>query len=120
MQLSAGGIVSEVLFSESEKAFEWGAGVLALVTMIYVMVGGMRSVAWSEVSQGSRLIAGMLIAVEPMIAVGGSEIHTESQRWPIRTRDGSNSVHYEADVLITENGPRDLTEGMDQLPDVVG
>jgi len=63
---------------------------------------------------------GMLVAVEPMIAVGGPEIVSTARQWPIFTDDGSISVHYEADVLITEEGPRDLTEGMDQLPDIVG
>jgi len=63
---------------------------------------------------------GMLIAVEPMISVGGPEIDSRPRRWPIFTPDGSLSVHYEADVLITEDGPRNLTEGMDALPDVVG
>lgn len=63
---------------------------------------------------------GMLIAVEPMIAVGTSEIRTHAKKWPIYTPDGSLAVHYEADILITENGPRNLTEGMWDLPDVVG
>ncbi|NNF45005.1 MAG: type I methionyl aminopeptidase [Phycisphaerales bacterium] len=63
---------------------------------------------------------GMLIAVEPMIAIGGPEIFSEHKQWPIFTEDRSLSVHYESDVLITEEGPRDLTEGMDQLPDLVG
>jgi methionyl aminopeptidase len=63
---------------------------------------------------------GMLVAVEPMIAVGTGEIVSEGKQWPIYTADGSLSVHYEADILITEDGPVDLTEGMDRLPDVVG
>jgi len=63
---------------------------------------------------------GMLIAVEPMIAVGTHYIKADQKAWPIYTADGSLSVHYEADVLITEDGPRDLTEGMQELPDVVG
>ena len=63
---------------------------------------------------------GMLLAVEPMVAVGTGEITSGDQQWPIRTADGSLAVHYEADVLITEDGPRDLTEGLDELPDVVG
>jgi len=63
---------------------------------------------------------GMLLAVEPMIAVGTREIRTKAKQWPIFTADGSLSVHYEADVLITEDGPRNLTEGMDRLPDIVG
>lgn len=63
---------------------------------------------------------GMLLAVEPMIAVGTSAIRSEPRKWPIFTADGSLSVHYEADVMITADGPRNLTEGMWDLPDVVG
>lgn len=63
---------------------------------------------------------GMLLAVEPMLAVGTSDIRSDKREWPIFTADDSLSVHYEADVLITSDGPRNLTEGMDDLPDVVG
>ena len=63
---------------------------------------------------------GMMLAVEPMIAIGTGEISQAKNTWPIFTADGSMSVHYEHDVLITEDGPRVLTEGMDELPDVVG
>jgi methionyl aminopeptidase len=69
---------------------------------------------------GRTFHPGMLLAVEPMIAAGTSQINSRAKRWPIFTADGSLSVHYEANVLITESGPRDLTEGMDQLPDIVG
>ncbi|MHC5005008.1 MAG: M24 family metallopeptidase [Planctomycetota bacterium] len=70
--------------------------------------------------QWKQFKPGLLVAVEPMIAVGTSSIVSEPGDWPIRTADGSLSVHYEADVLITPDGPRDLTEGMADLPDVVG
>lgn len=63
---------------------------------------------------------GMLLAVEPMIAVSSSETRTVGREWPIRTADGSLSVHYEADVLITPDGPRNLTARLFDLPDVVG
>jgi len=63
---------------------------------------------------------GMLLAVEPMLAMGTDYIRGDNKAWPIYTADGSLSVHYEADVLITEDGPRDLTEGMQNLPDIVG
>jgi methionyl aminopeptidase len=63
---------------------------------------------------------GMLLAVEPMLAVGTAEIFSEQRQWPIYTADRSLSVHYEANVLITRDGPRNLTEGMDDLPDIVG
>jgi len=63
---------------------------------------------------------GMLLAVEPMIAVGTPEIRSHGKQWPIFTADGSLAVHYEADVLVTSDSPRDLTEGMQDLPDIVG
>ena len=59
------------------------------------------------------------MAVEPMIAVGSGDIIYYGKAWPIYTADGSLSVHYEADLLVTENGARDLTDGMSQLPDIV-
>jgi len=63
---------------------------------------------------------GMLLAVEPMIAIGTGQIRTDQGHWPIFTDDGSLSVHYEADVMITPDGPRNLTEGLEDLPDIVG
>lgn len=63
---------------------------------------------------------GLLVAVEPMLAVGTGATASQPRRWPIHTADGSLAVHYEADVLIMADGPRNLTAGMDDLPDVVG
>ena len=63
---------------------------------------------------------GTLVAVEPMIAVGSRVKREFHKQWPIMTMDGSLAVHYEADVLVTPDGPRDLTEGMTGLPDIVG
>ncbi len=60
---------------------------------------------------------GTLVAVEPMIAIGTGKTLQAARQWPIRTADGSMSVHYEHDVLITDHGPRILTEGLDDLPD---
>jgi methionyl aminopeptidase len=68
----------------------------------------------------TKMKPGMLLAVEPMIAAGTEYIKTVGRKWAIRTADNSLAVHYEADVLITEDGPRDLTEGMQDLPDIVG
>lgn len=62
---------------------------------------------------------GMLLAVEPMIAVGTGRITQHGNAWPLDIADGSQSVHYEADILITEDGPRNLTAGLEKLPDVV-
>ncbi|MEX0701662.1 MAG: sodium:solute symporter family protein [Planctomycetales bacterium] len=78
MQINAGGIVAKelALFDTWTVLDSWGLGlidaerrsfvigsiVLAAITMIYIMVGGMRSVAWTDLVQGAMLIAGMLIA----------------------------------------------------------
>jgi methionyl aminopeptidase len=67
-----------------------------------------------------RCEPGMLLAVEPMIAIGTGEVRQRGREWPVYTADGSTSVHYEHDVLVTPEGPRILTEGMEQLPDIVG
>ena len=73
---------------------------------------------WPDAFRSFR--PGMLVAVEPMIAVSTTEIRSEGREWPIFTADGSRSVHHEADVLITANGPVNLTAGLFDLPDVVG
>ncbi len=73
---------------------------------------------WTEAWKTFR--PGMLIAVEPMIALSSSEIVSRGPEWPIFTADGSLSVHYEADVLIAGDGPRNLTERLFDLPDIVG
>lgn len=62
---------------------------------------------------------GTLVAVEPMIALGTSELAPPRGKWPERTADGSLSVHYEHDVLITETGNRVLTEGLEETKDVI-
>jgi methionyl aminopeptidase len=63
---------------------------------------------------------GMLLALEPMLALGTASIQSEPRKWPIYTADLSLSVHYEADVLVTQEGPRNLTQTMADLPDIVG
>lgn len=73
---------------------------------------------WEDAKTPCR--PGTLIAVEPMISLGSADVVQHKNAWPVYTADGSMSVHYEHDVLITEDGPRVLTEGMEQLPDIVG
>ncbi len=78
------------------------------------------SSAW-EWPDGARMIEpGTLVAVEPMVAVGTGQSFSKPRQWPVWTADGSLSVHYEHDVLITNDGNVVLTEGLDDLPDLVG
>lgn len=63
---------------------------------------------------------GTLVALEPMLAVGTGRTKQDRKRWPIFTADGSMSVHYEADILVTTDGNENLTAAMWELPDIVG
>lgn len=71
MQIQAGGILAAQLFP-GENSFVIGAVLLSAITMLYIMIGGMRSVAWTDVIQGGLLIFGMLVAgVATMYLLGG-------------------------------------------------
>jgi len=56
-----------------------------------------------------KLVAGLTIAIEPMVNAGAAGTRTLPDRWTIVTVDGSRSAHFEHTVAITENGPRVLT-----------
>jgi methionyl aminopeptidase len=60
--------------------------------------------------QGPRLKVGMVLAIEPMVNVGGPEVKVLSDHWTAVTRDGSLSAHFEHTVAVTENGPAILTK----------
>lgn len=60
--------------------------------------------------RGVKLKAGMTLAVEPMINIGGWEVDWLDDDWTVVTRDRSLSAHYENTILITENEPKLLTE----------
>jgi methionyl aminopeptidase len=59
--------------------------------------------------QGPELREGMVLAIEPMVNVGGVEVEVGDDSWAIYTKDGSLSAHFEHTVAITKNGPRILT-----------
>jgi len=59
--------------------------------------------------EGPELYAGMILAIEPMINLGGSRIVTLSDGWTVVTEDRSLSVHFENTILITKGEPEVLT-----------
>ncbi|WP_312941382.1 type I methionyl aminopeptidase [Oscillibacter sp.] len=59
--------------------------------------------------RGPRLLAGMTIAVEPMVNAGSASIYQMSDGWTVRTADGKNAAHYENTILITDGEPEILT-----------
>lgn len=58
--------------------------------------------------RGPRLEPGLVLAIEPMVNVGGSGVSLDADGWTARTADGSLSAHFEFSVAVTEDGPRVL------------
>lgn len=59
---------------------------------------------YGERGKGPRLKAGMVLAIEPMVNAGGSELNILDNGWTAVTRDKSRSAHFEHTVAITEDG----------------
>jgi methionyl aminopeptidase len=59
--------------------------------------------------RGPKLKSGMVLAIEPMIAMGDWDVEILDDNWTAITRDRSLSAHYEHTVAITEKGPEILS-----------
>jgi methionyl aminopeptidase len=59
--------------------------------------------------RGPRLMVGQVLAIEPMVNAGGSEVVTQADGWTVVTKDGSRSAHYEHTVAIGPDGPEILS-----------
>ena len=59
---------------------------------------------YGTVGRGTRLCAGMVIAIEPMVNVGTEEVYELADGWTVKTRDSSLSAHYENTVALTSDG----------------
>ena len=57
-----------------------------------------------------RLTEGMVLAVEPIIAMGTGRSETADDGWTIRTVDGAPAAHYEETIIITADVPILVTE----------
>lgn len=65
---------------------------------------------FGERGKGIRLKKGMVLAIEPMVNMGGSEISIASDGWTAYARDLSLSAHFEHTVAIREEGPEILSK----------
>ena len=65
--------------------------------------------------EGPRLRAGMVLAIEPMVNLGGADVVTLSDQWTVVTADRQLSAHFEHTVAIGEDGPEilSLVEGFE-------
>jgi methionyl aminopeptidase len=53
----------------------------------------------------SRLFAGMVLAIEPMVNMGTHKVKVLRDGWTVITSDKKPSAHFEHSVAVTENGP---------------
>jgi methionyl aminopeptidase len=56
-----------------------------------------------------RLEPGIVLAIEPMVAMGTKEVRTLDDGWTVETKNHGVSAHFEHTVAMTREGPRVLT-----------
>ncbi|MFQ6070258.1 MAG: type I methionyl aminopeptidase [Candidatus Aminicenantales bacterium] len=54
--------------------------------------------------RGPKIRRGLVLAIEPMIAIGGWEVEILTDNWTAVTADHSLSAHFENTVALTDNG----------------
>jgi len=62
-----------------------------------------------RVGDKTLLKSGMVIAIEPMLNLGGDEVFVEDDNWGVVTKDKKPSAHFEHTVLCTDDEPVMLT-----------
>ena len=58
----------------------------------------------SEKKTTPRILAGMVLAIEPMVNLGTFEVKVLKDGWTVITKDKSPSAHFEHSVAVTETG----------------
>jgi len=63
----------------------------------------------SRMMHDAVLKEGTVLAIEPMVNLGKSEVEVLDNGWTVVTKDRMLSAHYEHTVAVTKNGPDILT-----------
>ena len=72
---------------------------------------------FGRAGKGERLRSGMTLAIEPMITLGTWKVKTLSDGWTIVTSDGSNSAHFEHDIVVRE-GEAEILSTFDYITEI--
>jgi len=64
---------------------------------------------YGAAGRGPKLEAGLVIAIEPMVNLGGFETRLLPDGWTVVTEDGRHSAHFEHTIAITDDGHEVLT-----------
>jgi methionyl aminopeptidase len=65
---------------------------------------------YGDPGTGSKLRAGMTIAVEPMVLVGSYKTKVLGDQWTVAAKDGKLTAHFEHTIAITDGQPEILTK----------
>ncbi len=65
---------------------------------------------YGKPGQGTRLVPGMTIALEPMLTMGNPATEILDDDWTFVSADGSLAAHFEHTIIITEQGPEIVTK----------
>lgn len=65
---------------------------------------------YGKAGTGEKLVAGIVIAIEPMVVTGKWTIKNGKDGYAFVTKDGGLAAHFEHTIAITEKGPLILTE----------
>jgi methionyl aminopeptidase len=64
---------------------------------------------YGQREHGIKLREGMVLAIEPMVNLGGPAVRVLEDKWTAVTEDGKASAHFEHSVAVTKDGPVILT-----------
>lgn len=64
---------------------------------------------YGTAGSGPRIQSGWTLALEPMVNLGGDNVHTLRDGWTVVTDDGKPSAHFECSIAITDAGTEILT-----------
>ncbi len=64
---------------------------------------------WGVGGRGPEMKPGLVIAIEPMLTLGGDATRVQPDGWTVDTADGSLAAHFEHTVAVTETGVEVLT-----------
>ncbi len=64
---------------------------------------------FGEERRGEKLREGMVLAIEPMVNQGGSEVRVLPNKWTVVAKDGSLSAHFEHTIAILDGKVTILT-----------
>ena len=64
---------------------------------------------FGDPGRGPQLKTGMVLAIEPMVTMGGYDVKILDDGWTAVTKDGSLAAHFEHTIAVTDDGPEVLT-----------